>query len=86
MDHDELLEMVRINVVDKCPNRNAKGKCNWGCWICQLSMAMLGVLEIHYPKKSEYFSKEICDGCTLDIDFYEYYPCKTIQAIEEELR
>ena len=83
MTHQEIIDSIVLNIADKCPERTAKGKCNWGCWNCELSAAMLAVLDIHQPKSSEYFEKDVCVGCTVDIDYYEYYPCKTIQAIEK---
>jgi hypothetical protein len=85
MTHDELIERIRLNIVDKCPSINVKGKCEFKCWNCTISAAMLSVLELHKPNSSEYFLKDVCLACTEDIDYYEYYPCRTIIAIDKEI-
>jgi len=48
-------------------------------------IALLAVLELHKPGAYEYFEKEICEHCTLDIDLYVFFPCPTIEAIAKEL-
>ena len=52
----------------------------------ELVNALRAVVELHKPWEGEYFDKAICMACTPDIYVYEYYPCKTIQAIEEHLK
>jgi hypothetical protein len=47
--------------------------------------ALYAVVELHKPGGYEYFEKDICEHCTLDIDYYIFYPCPTIEAIEKEL-
>ena len=49
------------------------------------SKALLAVVELHKPGGYEYFEKDICEHCTLDIDYYVFYPCPTIEIIEKEL-
>ena len=85
MTHDEIIQRIQLNIEDKCPSMNTKGKCEFGCWNCQISASLLAILELHKPKSSEYFLKDVCIECTEDIDYYTYYPCKTIQAIEKAI-
>jgi len=47
--------------------------------------ALRSVVELHKPGGYEYFEKDICEHCTLDIDYYIFYPCPTIEIIEKEL-
>ena len=46
--------------------------------------ALLAVAELHKPGTYEYFEKDICEHCTLDINYYILYPCPTINSIEKE--
>jgi len=85
MTRNELIERIELNITDKCPSMNSEGKCEFGCWNCTISSAMLGIIELHQPKSSEYFVRDVCVCCTEDIDYYEYYPCKTIKKIIEEI-
>ena len=48
-------------------------------------LALLAVLELHKPGAYEYFEKDICEHCTLDIDLYVFFPCPTIEAIAKDL-
>lgn len=48
--------------------------------------ALRSVVELHKPGSYEYFDRDICEHCTVDIDYYTYYPCPTIEAIEKELK
>ena len=85
MTRDEIIQRIQLNIEDKCPSMTTNGKCEFGCWNCQISASLLAILELHKPKSSEYFVKDVCVGCTVDIDYYEYYPCKTIQALEKAI-
>jgi hypothetical protein len=48
--------------------------------------ALRAVVELHKPGSYQYFGEDICEHCTIDIDYFVYYPCPTIEAIEKELR
>lgn len=76
MTHEELLAKIAT------PNEfiGVKYAPDWQ------SAALRAVVELHKPWEGEYFDKAICMACTPDIYVYEYYPCKTIQAIEEQLK
>lgn len=50
-----------------------------------LEAALRAVVELHVPVDSEYFENSVCRACSPDIDYYVDYPCKTIQAIMEEI-
>lgn len=49
------------------------------------SNALHAVVKLHKPGSYEYFPGDICETCTLDIDYFIIYPCPTIEAIEKEL-
>jgi hypothetical protein len=70
MTHEELLAMIK-------PMKNHDA--------IFMKDALLAVVELHTPGGYEYFEKDICEHCTLDIDLYVFYPCPTIEAIKKEL-
>lgn len=83
MTHDELLakiDLYQTETVWDIPEdsiRSGISKKNHS--------ALRAVVELHKPKSSEYFDKDVCVACTPDIDTFAYHPCPTIQAIEKEL-
>ena len=52
MTIDELIDLIKINIEDKCNSLTAKGKCMIGCWNCQVSEALLQLL--YYAKPSDF--------------------------------
>ena len=91
MTHDEMIHRIQLNIEDKCPSMNTKGKCEFGCWNCQISASLLAILELHKPKEED--GKLWCEHevCYNHIEFLERddcdcsYPCSTIQAIEKAI-
>ena len=73
MTHDELIRTLKSENFRK--SRTAETPY----------FALLAVVELHKPGGYEYFEKNICEYCTLDIDHYVFYPCPTIEIIEKEL-
>ena len=82
MTHDELLAKILETGAIALQSSTLGGG-----WIYDAKTnALRAVVELHKPWEGEYFDKAICMACTPDIYVYEYYPCKTIQAIQEQLK
>jgi hypothetical protein len=73
MTHDELLSLINKAGAEAFQSESKP-------WI-----ALQAIVELHKPGGYEYFEKDICEHCTLDIDYYVFYPCPTIEIIEKEL-
>ena len=73
MTRDELISLINKSGAEAFQSESNP-------WI-----ALHALVELHKPGEYEYFEKDICEHCTLDIDYYVFYPCPTIQAIEKEL-
>ena len=80
MTHDELLakmnkEVEMAEFEDACGDGNDP----------RVARSLRAVVKLHKQKGYEYFEKDICDACSYDLDYFIFYPCPTIQAIEKEL-
>lgn len=75
MTHDELLALVTGGTNHKMAEEHLLYR-----------KALRAVVELHKPVEAEYFDKPVCAACSPDIDIYFDYPCKTIKAIEKELK
>ena len=84
MTHDELLTKIEkqtVHIANKI--KPVADSCEKD--IGGFANALRAVVELHKPGGYEYFEKDICEHCTLDIDYYIFYPCPTIETIEKEL-
>ena len=43
--NDELIARIKLNIKDKCQFLDGKGRCTAGCWLCELSQALILVIE-----------------------------------------
>ena len=73
MTHDELLTKIERGE-DGCIGYDDENRPSWS--------ALRAVVELHYPYwvDSDTYNIEFCKECIVPI------PCKTIQAIEKELK
>jgi len=80
MTHDKLLSLID----------NEFTNCSPDCDSCDLSnkpwLALREIVQLHKPGGYEYFEKDICEHCTLDLDYYIFYPCPTIEAIQGNIQ
>jgi len=77
----QMIALIKLNIEDKCPFMNTKKKCEFGCWNCTISAAMIAVIELH--KRDV---RGNCDICTyMTGGGLVAYPCFTIQAIAKDL-
>ena len=79
MIHEEIIASIKLNIEDKCSRLNSKGECQIGCWNCELSQAMIAVLELHKPQAVP--AQTYCSECVS-----HSFPCPTIKAITESMQ
>ena len=71
---ENLIKSIKVNIKDKCPFMDKKGRCQHGCWNCSLSAAAIETLKLHAPLESTVTCKQYCDES--DDDFL----CSTVLA------
>lgn len=77
--NEDLIKKINLNIVDKCPFLNSKGKCEFGCWNCMISEAMKEVLKLHEPLEGSVVCKQKCD------ELSDEFLCNTVLAISRVL-